>query len=200
MGVVVLLLCTACAAERASGEHGASVAPRDNTPVVTPDPDPAATEAPAAAASETTPSAVADPLAPSPTDAALLALLETYYADFGARNWSAFAQHFWPGATIATIRKLAGAPRESVVVTLVDEYVDEVRALGPGTAPITLKLTARDVRFDGVVAQVLARFDASAQTHGEVHTWQGVDAFTLMLHDGVWRIAALAVGSSTFDD
>ena len=33
----------------------------------------------------------------------VLAELRRYYADFSARDWEAFASHFWKGATITTV-------------------------------------------------------------------------------------------------
>jgi hypothetical protein len=206
---LTLLACAtiwSCAAWQKNDQPTGSVAPR-YTAV---EPDPAA-EAPLASTQkpdEPAPAPAPPPAADSAAavsaaaDAPLVALLEGYYADFGARNWTAFAGHFWPGATIATIRKPLGAPRETVVVTSIDEYVLNAGGAGVDQTPITIKLTARDVRVDGFLAQVLARFDANVQTpaQGELHNWHGLDAFTLMKHDGEWRIAALVIGSSSYDD
>jgi hypothetical protein len=84
---------------------------------------------------------------------------------------------------------------------LVDEYVANAGGAGVDSTPIAIKLMAKDVRVEGFLAQVLARFDANVQApQGEVHTWHGVDAFTLMKHDGEWRIAALVIGSNSYDE
>ena len=199
---LALLLCAtsmSCAAWQKHDETTASITPRYTA--VQPDP---AQDSPVTAAQQPVePAPTAEPAASAvaaAADAPLVALLEGYYADFGAHNWTAFAGHFWPGATIATIRKPVGAPRETVVVTLVDEYVANAGGAGVDTTPIAIKLTARDVRVDGFLAQVLARFDANLEAKGEHHTWHGVDAFTLMKHDGEWRIAALVIGSNSYDD
>lgn len=195
--VIAWLACASCATPSTTDEPG-SVSPR-YTPVE-PAPD-ESKDPPASAVEAHAPPKPAEPdthkpaePAAAPEDAPLLALLERYYADFGSRNWDGFSRHFWPGATIATIRKPPGAAHETVVVTLVDEYVTDARGLSSNSVPITVTLSARDVRVDGMIAQVLARFEASTQSQSERHAWHGVDAFTLVLHDGEWRIAALAVG------
>jgi len=205
---LALLACASCATWRNQEEPRVSIQPRYTA--VEPEPKPAPEPPLVADPPEDQPSTApaVEPAAPAPVtasadapaDAPLVALLEGYYADFGARNWTGFAGHFWPGATITTIRKPAGAPREVVVVTQVDEYVALAGANGANATPITIKLTARDVRRDGILAQVFARFDANTQAQGELHTWHGVDAFTLMRHEGEWRIAALVIGSCAFDD
>jgi hypothetical protein len=206
LALPALLACASCASWRVHDRPNVSVEPRYTAvePAPAPKPtivaDPPPVDPPAAPAVEPAAPAPVSASADAPADAPLVALLEGYYADFGARNWTAFAGHFWPGATIATIRKPVGAPRETVVVTLVDEYVTSASSAGANATPITIKLTARDVRRDGILAQVFARFDANVQAQGELHTWHGVDAFTLMKHDGEWRIASLVIGSNSIDD
>jgi hypothetical protein len=208
LALPTLLACASCASWRVHDRPNVSVEPRytavEPAPAPAPKPtivtDPPPVDPPVAPVVEPAAPAPVSASADTPADAPLVALLEGYYADFGARNWTAFAGHFWPGATIATIRKPTGAPRETVVVTLVDEYVTSASSAGANATPITIKLTARDVRRDGILAQVFARFDANVQAQGELHTWHGVDAFTLMKHDGEWRIASLVIGSNSFDD
>ena len=124
--------------------------------------------------------------------AEVLAGLRQYYADFSARDWEAFASHFWKGATITTVWQPAGEPAERVVVTSIPDFVAQAPQ-GPGSKPIfEEKMTGADVRVFQNLAQVWARYDARFGDPGSVMEWSGIDAFTLMKHDGSWKIVALA--------
>ena len=61
--------------------------------------------------------------------------LEAYYADFSARDWDAFASHFWPGATITTIWQPPGESQMRVVSSSVPAFVEQAPD-GPGSKEI----------------------------------------------------------------
>ncbi|HZL99854.1 MAG TPA: nuclear transport factor 2 family protein, partial [Planctomycetota bacterium] len=122
----------------------------------------------------------------------LRAVLERYYADFSARDWPAFAGHFWPGATITTRWQPPGEGAPRVVVTSVPDFVAQAPQ-GPGSRSIfEERLTGAETRVEGGLAQVWARYAARFGDPGDVDEWTGIDAFTLMRHDGEWKIVALA--------
>lgn len=127
------------------------------------------------------------------SDSALLAELDRYYADLSARDWDAFADHFWPHATLSTVWQPPGDPAPTVMVITVPEFVAQA-PLGPGSQPIFEErlLDATVVARHGLLALVWAHYEARFGAPGAVHTWRGYDAFTMLLHDGRWRIAALA--------
>ena len=128
-------------------------------------------------------------------DGELRAELERYYADFSARDWDAFADHFWPGATITTRWQPPGEDAPRVVVTTVPDFVAQAPQ-GPGSKPIfDERMTACETRVTGDLAQVWARYDARFGDPGDVKEWSGIDDFTLMKHEGRWRIVALAFAS-----
>ncbi len=123
--------------------------------------------------------------------AEVLAELRQYYADFSARDWEAFASHFWKGASITTVWQLPGEPAERVVVTSIPDFVAQAPA-GPGSKPIfEEKMTGAEVRVFQNLAHVWARYDARFGDQGSVMEWSGIDAFTLMKHEGRWKIVAL---------
>lgn len=123
---------------------------------------------------------------------AVLAELRRYYEDFSARRWPAFAEHFWPGATLTTVWQPPGEPAPRVVAVTVDEFVRQA-PLGPGSKPIfEERMLDAEVRGHGNLAHAWARYVARFGTPDSVATWRGIDAFTLMRHDGRWRIVALA--------
>jgi hypothetical protein len=134
----------------------------------------------------------AAPAPSNPDDEAVRLAVQQYYRDMTARDWPAYAAHFWPRATLTTVWK---PPRESaprVVVTTIDSFL-ATTGEGPDSRPIfEERLLGQDVRMAGNLAHVWARYEARFGDSALVRTWRGVDAFTWMKHDGAWRIVALA--------
>lgn len=123
---------------------------------------------------------------------AVLAELERYYRDFSAREWEAYAGHFWPGATLTTVWAPPGESGPRVVATTVPDFVRQA-PMGPGSQPIfSERMLDADVRLHGNLAQAWARYEVRFGTADSIATWRGIDAFTLMAHDGRWRIVSLA--------
>lgn len=118
--------------------------------------------------------------------------LQSYYADFSARDWEAFADHFWPGATLTTIWQPPGEDQLRVVATSVPDFVAQAPQ-GPGSKPIfEEKMTGAEVRVVRDLAQVWARYRVRFGEPGNVQEWSGIDALTLMKHDGRWKMISLA--------
>jgi len=127
-----------------------------------------------------------------PMEDEVRAELLSYYADFSARDWEKFAGHFWPDATLTTVWQPPGEPTPRVVVTPIPEFIAKAPE-GPGSKPIfEEKMTSAEMRIHGNLAQVWARYEAKFGEPGQVAEWSGIDAFTLMKHDGRWRIVSLA--------
>ena len=64
---------------------------------------------------------------------------------------------------------------------------------GPDSKPIfEERLTGVVVRSHGNLAQAWATYTARFGEPGNVATWEGIDAFTLLRHDGTWRIVSLS--------
>jgi hypothetical protein len=136
------------------------------------------------------------PAAPDSVRDQVIAALEQYYADFSARDWTRFRDHFWPGATLTTVWQAAGDSVPRVTVTDIDRFI-EMAPEGPGSREVVeVRMTGADVRADDSLAQVWASYDARFGDPGDVREWHGTDAFTLMRHEGRWRIVALAYSAS----
>jgi hypothetical protein len=125
----------------------------------------------------------------------VLAELRAYYQDFSARNWALFESHFWEGATITTVWQPPGTDAPRVWTTTVPAFVAAAPE-GPGSREIfeETMLNAR-IRLTGGLAQAWVRYRARFGDSGAVQEWEGVDAFTLMRHEGRWRIVSLAFRS-----
>jgi hypothetical protein len=121
----------------------------------------------------------------------VLARIEQYYVDFSARNWTRYAEHFWPQATLTTVWQPTDEPAPRVVITSLESFIEQA-PLGPGSKPIfEEQMTSADVWGSGNLAQVLAHYRARFGEPGNVQEWTGIDAFTLLRHDGQWRIVSL---------
>ncbi len=122
----------------------------------------------------------------------ILEEVTSYYRDFSERDWNAFAEHFWPGATLTTVWQAPGESAPRVVATTVPRFIEQA-PLGPDSKPIfEERMDRAEVRSQGNLAHVWAHYTARFGDSGHVASWQGIDAFTLMKHDGRWRIVALA--------
>lgn len=126
------------------------------------------------------------------SQASVLSELRSYYSDFSVRDWEAFGGHFWPGATLTTVWQPPGEPASKVVATTVPAFVQQAPA-GPGSKPIfEEKLLGADIRVHKNLAHAWARYAVRFGDSSSVATWRGIDAITLLWHDGRWRIVALA--------
>lgn len=125
----------------------------------------------------------------------ILTEVNTMYADLSARDWDALATHFWPGATITTVFAPPGEEAPRVVVIPVPEFIAKGPE-GPGSKEIfEERMTdARVLRYENV-AVVWSSFAAKFGDPGEVMEWSGIDAITLMQHDGRWRIVSISFAS-----
>ncbi|NNG17355.1 MAG: nuclear transport factor 2 family protein [Gemmatimonadales bacterium] len=131
---------------------------------------------------------------PSPGQAIRLEVenqLRRYYADFSARDWTAFASHFWPGAIITTAWQPPGEPGVRVDVQTVPAFVARAPE-GPGSkAVFSEEMLSADIRVSGELAQAWVRYRAKFGDLGSVAEWEGTDAFSLLAVDGQWKIVSL---------
>jgi hypothetical protein len=117
--------------------------------------------------------------------------LRRYYADFSARDWTAFASHFWPGAIITTAWQPPGEPDLRVDVQTVPAFVERAPE-GPGSkAVFSEEMMSADIRVSGGLAQAWVRYRAQLGDLGAVAEWEGTDAFSLLAVDGQWKIVSL---------
>lgn len=132
---------------------------------------------------------------PAERRAEILAFIEAYYAAMSDRDWEAYATFFEPGAMIATLLHEPGQPRPRILVHTVEEFVEQAPS-GPGSREIfEERMEAATVLALGELAVVWARYTARFGDPGEVTTWKGIDAFSLLKVDGRWRIVSLTFGS-----
>jgi hypothetical protein len=128
----------------------------------------------------------------SPAESAVLEVVEAWYRALSAVDQVAMAEHFWPGATITTTWQPEGEGAPRVVIDTAEAFVAKAPE-GPGSQPIFDEwLTGSKVQVFGNLAQVWADYDARFGSEEQVMEWSGVDGFTLMEHDGRWKIVALA--------
>ena len=131
-------------------------------------------------------------LAAARAEAEIRAALLRYYADLTARDWRAFRTHFWPPGLLATVWQPPGEPRAVVDAVPVDTFIARAPS-GPDSKPISEeRLTGLVVRSHGKLAQAWATYSDRFGESGNVATGEGLDAFTLIRHEGTWRIVSLS--------
>lgn len=129
-----------------------------------------------------------DPAAESAVRAALL----SYYDALSDRDWPRYQEHFWSGATLTSVWTPPGEASPRVVATSVPDFVTKAH-LGPGSREIfEERMLSAHVVVEGCLAQAWARYAARFGDPGDLMEWRGIDAFTLLYHDGAWRITSLA--------
>ena len=122
----------------------------------------------------------------------LLSEVNRYYIDMSARDWEAYASHFWPGAHLTTVWQPPDADSLQVVMTTIEDFVKQADQ-GPGSQPIfEEKLLDAEINVFNNLAAVWASYAAKFGTEDSLMEWQGIDAFTYMKHDGEWRITSLS--------
>lgn len=122
---------------------------------------------------------------------AVLQELDAYYRDFSARDWEAFASHFWPGANITTAWQPPGADSVIVIAQSVADFIAQAPQ-GPGSREIFEEwMIEADVKVFRNLAQAWVRYGARFGDPGDIMEWEGTDAFTLMEVGGGWKISAL---------
>jgi hypothetical protein len=127
---------------------------------------------------------------------AIMNELRSYYRDMSARDWTAFAAHFWPGADISTVWQPPGEPEPRVVISSVPDFVAQAPA-GPGSrAVFEERMVGARITGSGHLAQAWVRYRARFGDPGAIEEWEGVDAFTLIRHEGRWGIVELAFAPS----
>jgi len=118
-------------------------------------------------------------------------LIDQYYQDFSNRDWESVAGHFWFGAEITTVWQAPGENVDRVVHTSIDEFF----AAAPRENPFGETFETWEIRAEVSVyrdlAQAWVQYGARLNSDGDVEEWDGIDAFTLLKHDDVWKIAAL---------
>ena len=122
----------------------------------------------------------------------VLALIQQYYADLSARDWARVATYFWPAASLATPWQPPDEAADRVVIMTIERFIEQA-PLGPGSREIFKeRMDSARVRGSASLAQVWAWYSARFGDPGRVESWTGVDAFTLIRHDGRWGITSIA--------
>jgi len=118
--------------------------------------------------------------------------LEQYYADLSARDWDAFESHFWPGAILTSVWAPPGEDEQRVVSQTIRGFIAAAPE-GPGSKPIfEERMTSAFIIVERDLAQAWAAYEARFGEPGDVTEWEGIDAITLLQHDGEWRIVSIA--------
>ena len=122
-------------------------------------------------------------------------LLNNYYQDMSVRDWDKYREYFWPRATITTAWQVPGDSASRVDVTTIDDFIRETPN-GPDSQPVfEEKMDSSTITVTNNLATAWVSYSAKFGTPENLSEWKGIDVFTLMRHDGQWKIVSLAFES-----
>ncbi len=79
-----------------------------------------------------------------------------------------------------------------MVITTIKDFIAQTPQ-GPDSKSIfEERMLSAEVTAHANLVQVWARYEVKFGDPGAVATWRGIDAFTLMQHEGQWKIVSLA--------
>jgi len=118
--------------------------------------------------------------------------LKQYYQVMSDRQWDQFKNFFWDYATITTAWQPPGDTIPKVTVVTIDQFIGQTKQ-GPDSKPVfEEKMTnTPDIRITRNIATVWAEYHAKLGTREVLTEWDGTDVFTLMRHEGQWKIVSL---------
>lgn len=134
-----------------------------------------------------------NPPAPDPGRDEVREAVRAAYADLSARRWTDLAARFAPGATVSMTQKPRGEAAPRLTITPIPEFLARLQKMTEGKTVYEEKMASCEVLVQGGVAHVWSRFEARVGDASKVHSWTGIDAWTLLRHDRAWRIVSLAV-------
>ena len=134
-------------------------------------------------------------LSDTPEGAGIETLLKTYYRDMSDRDWEAYRSHFWDNATITTAWQQPGDSTSLVDITVIDDFILETPN-GPDSQPI-FEESMKDskITVNGNLAEAWVTYQAKFGTPDSLMQWTGTDVFTLLRHEGEWKIVSLVFES-----
>jgi hypothetical protein len=133
---------------------------------------------------------------PSPVQEEIHTFLQSYYQTMSDRDWEAYRDFFWDKATITTIWQAEGDSTETVFISTIDEFIEKTPE-GPDSQPIfEEKMLEADIDVRADLAQAWVTYAARFGTEDNLMEWQGMDLFSLMEHQGAWRIVSLTFSAN----
>lgn len=122
-------------------------------------------------------------------------LLLQYYTDMTNRDWPRYRDHFWAHGTITTTWQQPGDSTATVDVTTIDDFIKETPN-GPDSKPIfEERMNSSEVKIKGNIAEAWVKYEAKFGTKDSLMQWTGTDVFTLLRHNGTWKIVSLVFES-----
>ena len=130
-----------------------------------------------------------------PEEVEIRDFLNQYYQTMSSRQWSAYRGFFWDKATLTTIWATDSTSAPTVQISTIDEFISKTGE-GPDSQPIFEEsMTSVDIQIKKNLAQAWATYDAKFGNKEELMEWSGMDLFSLMKHEGEWKIVSLAFSS-----
>jgi hypothetical protein len=127
----------------------------------------------------------------TPEGQAVEDMLKRYYGVMSKRNWVEYEKYFWPGGTITTTWVKPGDSIKTVDVTTIKDFIRETPH-GPDSKPIfEEKMLNSVITVENNIATAKVEYEVKFGSENDIDEWKGTDLFTLVRHNGEWRIVSL---------
>ncbi len=118
--------------------------------------------------------------------------IQDYYQAMSDRDWEKYAGFFTPEATLTTIWQAPGTSAPQIVVSSLSDFLAKTGE-GPDSQPIFEEKALRiQIEIRNNLASVWTHYEAKFGTPENLMQWKGYDLFSLIQHQGAWKIVSLS--------
>jgi hypothetical protein len=117
----------------------------------------------------------------------IVTAVEGMYDDLSSRRWDALAAHFLPEASL--LFATPDGPKRMAP----DKFIEMVKKNVEGKEIFKEEMMECALWTHGNLASVWSKFEGREGNGADIRTWSGIDSFTLVKVDGIWKISHIAV-------
>jgi hypothetical protein len=130
------------------------------------------------------------------SEKAIYQLLVDYYQTFSDRNWPEYKSFFIDKATLTTVWQTDSSSNPDIFTSTIDEFLDQTKD-GPDSQPVfEEKMVESEIVVKQNLANAWVKYDAKFGSEDNLMTWSGYDLFSLIKHEGEWKIASIVYSSA----
>lgn len=129
------------------------------------------------------------------SEEAIQQLLVDYYQTFSERNWPEYKSFFVEKATLTTIWQTDSSSNPEIFTSTIDEFLNQTKD-GPDSQPVfEEKMVESEIVVKQNLANAWVKYDAKFGTEENLMKWSGYDLFSMIKHNGEWKIASMVYAS-----
>jgi hypothetical protein len=99
-------------------------------------------------------------------------------------------------ATLTTVWQTDSSSNPDIFTSTIDEFLDQTKD-GPDSQPVfEEKMVESEIVVKQNLANAWVKYDAKFGSEDNLMTWSGYDLFSLIKHEGEWKIASIVYSSA----